>query len=130
MAMTGNGALPRRTVLTGPRRRRADRDRRLPRLRPGAVLGADPARLPAAPHRHRRRLWPLVRAHRQAAVKVLNEAGGIDGRPVEIVFEDDGTDPKRGAEVVEKFASQHKDRGLRHAVLACRHRLGARARAS
>ena len=43
-----------------------------------------------------------------AAVKVINAAGGIAGRPVEIVFEDDGTDPKRGAEVVEKFASQHK----------------------
>lgn len=43
----------------------------------------------------------------QAALKVLNEAGGINGRPVEIVFEDDGTDPKRGAEVVEKLTSQH-----------------------
>jgi len=27
---------------------------------------------------------------------------------VEIIFEDDGTDPRRGAEVVEKFATQHK----------------------
>ena len=45
----------------------------------------------------------------QAALKVLNEAGGIAGRPVEIVFEDDGTDPKRGAEVVERFASQNVD---------------------
>ena len=44
-----------------------------------------------------------------AALTVLNEAGGINGRPVEIVFEDDGTDPKRGAEVVEKFASQNVD---------------------
>ncbi|QYK41994.1 MAG: ABC transporter substrate-binding protein [Paracoccaceae bacterium] len=42
----------------------------------------------------------------QAALKVLNEGGGINGRPVEIVFEDDGTDPKRGAEVVEKLTSQ------------------------
>ncbi|GAB4382251.1 ABC transporter substrate-binding protein [Albidovulum sp.] len=41
-----------------------------------------------------------------AALKVLNEAGGINGRPVEIVFEDDGTDPKRGAEVVEKLVTQ------------------------
>ncbi|PKP75470.1 MAG: branched-chain amino acid ABC transporter substrate-binding protein [Alphaproteobacteria bacterium HGW-Alphaproteobacteria-6] len=41
-----------------------------------------------------------------AALKVLNEAGGINGRPVEIVFEDDGTDPKRGAEVVEKLTTQ------------------------
>src|SRR6056297_2391030 len=44
----------------------------------------------------------------QAAVRLINNAGGINGRPVEIVAEDDGTDPKRGAEVVEKFASQHK----------------------
>ncbi|MCA3561549.1 MAG: ABC transporter substrate-binding protein [Aestuariivirga sp.] len=43
-----------------------------------------------------------------AAVKLINEAGGIGGRPVEIVAEDDATDPGRGAEVVEKFATQHK----------------------
>ncbi len=43
-----------------------------------------------------------------AALKAINDAGGINGRPVEIITEDDGTDPKRGAEVVEKFATQHK----------------------
>ncbi len=43
-----------------------------------------------------------------AAVKLINDAGGINGRPVEIVVEDDGTDPARGAEVVGKFATQHK----------------------
>jgi len=43
-----------------------------------------------------------------AAAKVINDAGGINGRPLEIVAEDDGTDPKRGAEVLEKFANQHK----------------------
>jgi len=43
----------------------------------------------------------------QAAVALINEQGGINGRPVEIVAEDDGTDPKRGAEVLEKFASLH-----------------------
>ncbi len=43
-----------------------------------------------------------------AAAKVINDAGGINGRPLEIVLEDDGTDPKRGAEVVEKFANQHQ----------------------
>jgi branched-chain amino acid transport system substrate-binding protein len=42
----------------------------------------------------------------QAALKVINDGGGINGRPVEILFEDDGTDPKRGAEVVEKLVSQ------------------------
>ena len=42
-----------------------------------------------------------------AAADYINEMGGINGRPVEIIAEDDGTDPKRGAEVLEKFASQH-----------------------
>ncbi|MBK0326366.1 ABC transporter substrate-binding protein [Rhodobacteraceae bacterium F11138] len=42
-----------------------------------------------------------------AAVQRINDAGGINGRMVEVIAEDDGTDPKRGAEVVEKFASQH-----------------------
>jgi branched-chain amino acid transport system substrate-binding protein len=43
----------------------------------------------------------------QAAVARINAGGGIKGRPVELITEDDGTDPKRGAEVVEKFANQH-----------------------
>lgn len=43
----------------------------------------------------------------QAAAKLINAGGGINGRPVEIVAEDDGTDPKRGAEVVEKLANQY-----------------------
>lgn len=43
-----------------------------------------------------------------AAVELINEMGGIAGRPVQIVAEDDGTDPKRGVEVVEKLAVQHK----------------------
>jgi branched-chain amino acid transport system substrate-binding protein len=43
----------------------------------------------------------------EAAVTLINAGGGIGGRPVEIIAEDDGTDPKRGAEVVEKFANQH-----------------------
>ena len=42
-----------------------------------------------------------------AAVDKINSEGGINGRPIEIIAEDDGTDPKRGAEVVEKFATQH-----------------------
>jgi len=44
----------------------------------------------------------------KAAVARINAMGGINGRSVEIVAEDDGTDPKRGAEVIEKFATQHK----------------------
>src|SRR6056297_1888811 len=43
----------------------------------------------------------------EAAVKAINDAGGINGRPVEIIAEDDGTDARRGAEVVEKFVNQH-----------------------
>jgi branched-chain amino acid transport system substrate-binding protein len=43
-----------------------------------------------------------------AAVARINDMGGINGRPVEIVLEDDGTDPKRGSEVLEKFARQYK----------------------
>jgi branched-chain amino acid transport system substrate-binding protein len=43
-----------------------------------------------------------------AAAKLINEQGGINGRQIEIIAEDDGTDPGRGAEVVEKFATQHK----------------------
>ena len=43
-----------------------------------------------------------------AAVKAINDAGGINGRKVEIIVEDDGTDAARGAEVVAKFANQHK----------------------
>ncbi len=42
-----------------------------------------------------------------AAAALINEAGGIAGRPLEIIAEDDGTDPARGAEVVSKFATQH-----------------------
>ena len=42
-----------------------------------------------------------------AAVKMINDGGGIAGRPVELVYEDDGTDPKRGAEVVDKLMNQH-----------------------
>ncbi len=41
-----------------------------------------------------------------AAAKIINDAGGINGRPIELVSEDDATDPKRGAELVEKFATK------------------------
>lgn len=43
-----------------------------------------------------------------AAQQYINANGGINGRPLELVIEDDGTDPKRGAEIVEKFAIRHK----------------------
>ncbi len=44
----------------------------------------------------------------RATVKLINDSGGIGGRPIQLLVEDDGTDPKRGAEVVEKFATEHK----------------------
>jgi branched-chain amino acid transport system substrate-binding protein len=44
----------------------------------------------------------------KAATKVINDGGGIAGRPIELIVEDDATDPKRASEVMEKFASQHK----------------------
>ena len=43
----------------------------------------------------------------EAVARLINDAGGINGRPLEVIAEDDGTDPKRGAEVVEKFANRH-----------------------
>ena len=42
-----------------------------------------------------------------AAARYINENGGIAGREVQLIGEDDGTNPKRGAEVLEKFANQH-----------------------
>lgn len=43
-----------------------------------------------------------------AAVNRINGEGGINGRPVEVITEDDGTDAARGAEVVERFARHHR----------------------
>jgi branched-chain amino acid transport system substrate-binding protein len=43
-----------------------------------------------------------------AAVAVINDMGGIGGRPIELIVEDDATDAKRGSEIIEKFANQHK----------------------
>ncbi len=44
----------------------------------------------------------------KAAAKTINDAGGIGGRPIELIVEDDATDAKRASEVIEKFATQHK----------------------
>jgi branched-chain amino acid transport system substrate-binding protein len=49
----------------------------------------------------------VVRPHHTGRGEADQRGGGINGRPVEIIAEDDGTDAKRGAEVVEKFATQH-----------------------
>lgn len=43
-----------------------------------------------------------------AATNVINGMGGIDGRPVQLVSEDDGTDPARGFLAVEKLVQVHK----------------------
>ena len=80
-------------------------------LRPGHLHGASDAPLRFGFQAHRTGIgatygrWYERVAN--AAVAYVNETGGIGGRPVELVVEDDGTDPKRGAEVVEKFATRH-----------------------
>lgn len=43
-----------------------------------------------------------------AAAQRINDMGGINGRPIEIITEDDGTDASRGGTVLDKFANQHK----------------------
>ncbi len=43
-----------------------------------------------------------------AAVELVNASGGINGMKVKMIVEDDGTDPKRGTEVIEKFATDYK----------------------
>ncbi|MFT3690621.1 ABC transporter substrate-binding protein [Paenirhodobacter sp.] len=64
-----------------------------------------------------------------AALKVINDRGGINGLPVELIVEDDGTDPKRGVEVIEKFATEYKVDAVfghlfSHVVAACAPRVG------
>ena len=39
----------------------------------------------------------------KAAVRLVNELGGIDGRPVELVIEDDKTDPTEGPRAVRRL---------------------------
>ncbi|OGK84957.1 MAG: branched-chain amino acid ABC transporter substrate-binding protein [Candidatus Rokubacteria bacterium GWC2_70_16] len=97
--LKGAGAAALGATLAGPRVRRAT-----------AQAGQGPLRLGFQVHRtgigavYGR--W--YERTTTAAVKLINEKGGIAGRQVEIVAEDDGTDPKRGGEVVEKLATHHK----------------------
>ena len=51
------------------------------------------------------RWWERTAA---AAATYINEKGGMAGRQVRLVGEDDGTDPARGAIAVEKLASEDK----------------------
>jgi branched-chain amino acid transport system substrate-binding protein len=84
----------------------------------GAPLGTARAATPSGPP-----LWIGFEVHRTgigslygrwfertttAAVKAINEMGGIAGRPVEIAAEDDGTDTARGIQVIEKLALERK----------------------
>lgn len=41
-------------------------------------------------------------------VAKLNEAGGIDGRPVEIVVSDDRSDPREAANIAQRYASDRR----------------------
>lgn len=64
-----------------------------------------------------------------SAVDLINSEGGINGRPIELIVEDDGTDPQRGTEVIEKFATEHKVDAVfghlfSHVVGACAPRAG------
>ncbi len=42
----------------------------------------------------------------QLAVKQVNDDGGVDGRKIELVAYDDGSDPKQGATIATKLTSQ------------------------
>src|SRR5262245_63030305 len=108
-----HGAISRRTALTGLGA--AGLASTAMQLAPGAVRyvhaqTSEPIKLGFQVHRtgigaaYGRWYERTVRA----ATVEINAKGGIAGRKVEIITEDDGTDPKRGAEVVEKFATQHR----------------------
>ncbi len=110
-AFGGAGSVSRRTILTGAGAAALGASVAGPWVRRAAAqAGQGPLRLGFQVHRTGigavyGRWYDRTTA---AAVKLINEKGGIAGRPVEIVAEDDGTDPKRGAEVVEKLATHHK----------------------
>ncbi len=46
------------------------------------------------------------------AVKAINDAGGINGRKVEVVIEDDHTDPKQGVSAFNKLVSVNHVQGI------------------
>ena len=62
-------------------------------------MGADQIR-----RRHRNSNWQVV----QLAVKKINDAGGIGGRPIELYLEDTASDPKVAVGNVRKLIQQHK----------------------
>ena len=49
----------------------------------------------------------------QAALKLINDGGGINGRPVELLFEDDATDPARGFYPNQARMARRGRRGFR-----------------
>ena len=44
----------------------------------------------------------------ELALEEINRAGGIDGRKVKVIFEDDMVDPKNGVSIMQKFVSIDK----------------------
>lgn len=46
-----------------------------------------------------------IRRGIEIAVEEVNKAGGINGRPIEVLFEDDGADPPKAAVAAAKFAA-------------------------
>lgn len=55
---------------------------------------------------------PPVQQTVELAAKKINEAGGVNGQPIEIVVADDGSDPTTGAKAVDRLLTQDKVNGL------------------
>ena len=106
--------ITRRAAVKGPRRR--GRPRRCVEAAAPARSATPRRRAPSRSESASRCIAPAsapptgagTSAPRPRRPSSSTPSGGIGGRPIEIIAEDDGTDPKRGAEVVEKFATQHK----------------------
>lgn len=55
---------------------------------------------------------PPVEATVKLAAKQINDAGGVNGQPIEIVMADDGSDPAVGAKAVQRLLIKDKVNGL------------------
>lgn len=55
---------------------------------------------------------PPVQKTVELAAKKINDAGGVNGQPIEIVVADDGSDPTTGAKAVDRLLTQDKVNGL------------------
>lgn len=55
---------------------------------------------------------PPVQKTVELAAKKINDAGGVNGQPIEIVIADDGSDPTTGAKAVDRLLTQDQVNGL------------------